>query len=274
MKLEVKIKNLPHEDGQLTTEAFVSIANNAFFQGNLDLIKKLEKEKNSFRLKEACFQGGIYIAARLGHLDVVQYILPQFREFKYHEKIDGQQLLYEACFSGNIKLVKYIIGSELEPLSSIKKINPHEFNQKNSPYNPLKGALHGKHLDIFKYLLTHHDLDIHMQDDGNCDALGLACENDQLDFVRFIMTSPDILPHTDERLQNQAFFTAIFKGYNEIVNFFLFDLNFEISPDLKLSLESILSTKSMNELEHLVQKRDLFMKYQDCDTTSAKRHKI
>ena len=86
-------------------------------------------------------------------------------------------------------------------------------------------ACRNDELEKVKYLLTSPDLNIHAYDDK---GFRLACRNGHLDVVKYLLTSPDLKEHADIHAQKDwGFKLACEKGNLELVKYLL------NSPDLK-----------------------------------------
>ena len=98
-----------------------------------------------------------------------------------------------------------------------KKLNQEELNEQ------FIDACKNDDLDIVKYLLTSAELtehaDIHSRND-----LGFiwACAQGHLELVKYLLTSPELTEHADIHADNDyGFIKACFYGYLEIVKYLL-----------------------------------------------------
>lgn len=113
-------------------------------------------------------------------------------------------------------------------------------------------------LDKVKYLLTSTDInvhaDIHAQDDY---GFRLACANGHLEVVKYLLTSPELKEYADI---HKGFRCACINGGFKILNFFVYDMNLQLSLDVRRKINSL---NNKEEILNLFDKRDFEGKLQN-----------
>lgn len=157
--------------------------------GHLELVQYLFRSP----LKKYLFpkiRNGLLDASYNGHLDIVKYLI-RHPEYKEKDNLSIDRSLNYACEQGHLDVVQYLLGSP--DLKQHAKIN-HGIS------GTFESACKGGNLNIVRYLLTSPDIkkygnthpEIHSQDDY---GFRLACSNGHLDLVQYLLTSPELLEH-------------------------------------------------------------------------------
>jgi len=138
-------------------------------------------------LSDACF---------LGHIDKVKYLI---EEKNVDINFNDDEAIREACRSGNLNVVQYLLTSP----TINKHSNVNNFSENG--INALASASIGGHLNVVKYLLTSNDLlikaDIYLQDNN---AFKLACYRKHDDIIKFLIFDYNIeeLPTINDYLKS------------------------------------------------------------------------
>lgn len=155
-------------------------------------------------------------ATQKGALKEVQYLLSS-PELKKHPKIKKGDILWEACSSGHVNIVKYLMtltNNKGELLVDVEQVNIGfvfacsygnqaivEYFLKKSVFkeeiqiNKRRGlayACESGCLNLVKYLLTHtysaEKADVHAHSD---DAFKTACHHNRTDIIKFLLSLSD-----------------------------------------------------------------------------------
>ncbi|XP_067309030.1 protein fem-1 homolog A [Pseudorasbora parva] len=161
---------------------------NAARDGKLTLIQKLLSNKSAEELEalaEEKTQGGtpLLIAARHGHLEVVEYLLEHCKANAEHggsvnfdgETIEGAPPLWAASAAGHLPVVKTL-------LTHGASVN----NTTLTNSTPLRAACFDGHLEIVRYLVEHRaDMEVANRHGHTC--LMIACYKGHRDIARFLL---------------------------------------------------------------------------------------
>ncbi|XP_077580917.1 protein fem-1 homolog A [Stigmatopora nigra] len=167
----------------ITTAVF-----NAARDGKLKLIQKLLSNKSPEELEalaEEKTQGGtpLLIAARYGHLDVVDYLIVHCKanvELGGSVNFDGETIegappLWAASAAGHLPVVKALLRHG----ASVNKAT-----LTNS--TPLRAACFDGHLDIVRYLVEHRaDMEVANRHGHTC--LMISCYKGHKDIAKFLL---------------------------------------------------------------------------------------
>lgn len=210
--------------------------NTAFHQacsdGNLDEVRyllispELEVHSdihyyNDDGLAQACWEG---------HLEIVKYLLtsPELKEHAYlndHKEKDCGSLL-NACGAGHLEIVKYLLNSpDLKEHAII--------NWSFMP--PIGAACEEGYLEIVKYLLTSPELKEHSIIDIY--TLVSSLVKDQLDVLKYLTKSEFLEYYNIHENSDILFQRAIYHEANECIKYLIFDLNIDLTNDIKKHLE-------------------------------------
>ena len=104
-----------------------------------------------------------------------------------------------------------------------KKLNQEELNEG------FIWACKNDDLEIVKYLLTSPELtehaDIHARNDFG--FIG-ACRKGQLDFVKYLLASDELTEHADIHAENDlGFRSTCYQGHLEVVKYLIIDMNID-----------------------------------------------
>lgn len=132
-------------------------------------------------------------------------------------------------------------------------------------FNPLCSAIQFGHLETAKLLLCspelHKNANINIH---NSEPLFIACSKGNLELVKFLLISPELI-HTADMQHSRCLMSAHKKNHLEVVQFLLYDMNMPISPRFYENSENkqndnvILDDNKLQELTHMIEKRDLFL---------------
>ncbi|XP_077052887.1 protein fem-1 homolog A [Siphateles boraxobius] len=161
---------------------------NAARDGKLKLIQKLLSNKSAEELEalaEEKTQGGtpLLIAARYGHLEVVEYLLEHCRagvEIGGSVNFDGETIegappLWAASAAGHLPVVKTLLGHGAS-------VN----NTTLTNSTPLRAACFDGHLEIVRYLVEHHaDMEVANRHGHTC--LMISCYKGHRDIAKFLL---------------------------------------------------------------------------------------
>lgn len=234
------------------------------------------------------------LAIKRGTFEQVEFLCssPLLKE---HANINGTwescNAFLSACAEGTLECVKFLLTSP-----KIKNPANLHYHDKHNYNGLFEACRHGK-LDIARYLLTSpdlpHKLDIHTQDDS---CIGWACSHGYLDVIDFLCFSPEIEKHIDfEKHKERLLFNAVSHSqldvlkflkdksktpfsltqtsYNgstvfteacgrkniDVINFLLYDLNYQVTTEEKITVVSYRSPTDLNYVE-MVEKRYLYLK--------------
>lgn len=121
-------------------------------------------------------------------------------------------------------------------------------------------------LDILDYLLLEHS----SQQLSPYTVLNTACEQKSKEVVMHVLTSPKLQEKVSNLTLCDVLGVAYITHQSATVNFLLYDMNIAVRED---EIE-LLTQEQTQELRHLVQKRDTFVKLQElasrsCEDTST-----
>lgn len=132
-----------------------------------------------------------------------------------------------ACDKGHLDVIKYLLTSpELKEHANIHAESNEGFN----------GACAYGHLEVVKYLLTSPDLKNKVQLDKSSAnlALGLATVQGRLEIVKYLIESPELKEYVNiHASKDRNFRNASVQNHLDIVQYFIFDLNFRQSKPIK-----------------------------------------
>ena len=137
-----------------------------------------------------------------------------------------------------------------------KKLNQEELNKQ------FTNACKNDDLDIVKYLLTSLELaehaDIHAENDR---GFIWACENGHLDVVKYLLTSPELTEHVDIHAENdEGFRIACYEGRLEVVKCLIIDMNIEKTTQIEKYLNEDKDNKYVQQAIELFNTRELHQK--------------
>ena len=171
------------------------------------------------------------------------------------KKMDQENLsseLINACYDGNLELVKYVLTSpELKVHSDIHAQNDDAFIWSCS-----KG-----HLAIVQYLLISPELkehaDIHAVGD---DGLKYACGNGHIDIVKYLLSLPDLKDNTNifTKENGDGFINACLNKHTEVIKYLIFDHNIEKT----IYIDNYLVENKRKDILNMFDKRELESKLQ------------
>ena len=134
-----------------------------------------------------------------------------------------------------------------------KKLNQEELN------NQFINACQNDDLDIVQFLLTSPGLkehvDIHAEND-----LGfiIACEQGHLEVVKYLLTSAELTEHVDiHALNDLGFRLACDRGRLEVVKYLILDMNIEKTIHIEKKLNENKDKKYVQQAIELFNTRDL-----------------
>ena len=134
-----------------------------------------------------------------------------------------------------------------------KKLNQKELNEQ------FIDACQNSDLDIVKYLLTSPKLtehaDIHARSD---EGFMWACYQGHLEIVKYLMTSPELTEHADIHARNDwGFIWACENGHLEVVKCLIIDMNIEKTNYIETYLNENKYKKYVQQTIELFNIRDL-----------------
>ncbi len=93
-------------------------------------------------------------------------------------------------------------------------------------------------LDKVRYLLISPKLKIHADIHYKLDSpLNIAVFNDKIDIVKYLLTSSELKEHADLHAdEDNAFVVAAYYNCSDIVNYFIFELNIKKTESIKKHL--------------------------------------
>jgi len=157
-------------------------------------------EKKQFDINRAGGQSQrtpIMYAACRGYEDLFFYLSGK-SEIKVHCKDSLEEgVLHMACYSGNIKIIKYLIN---ELKFDIEAKNKHEIT-------PLAICAMNNRVDAMKYLIKHYNANWKVENKFGSDILYLAIINGAFDSVKYLVEILGMKPN------NLEHFMAISQNY-------------------------------------------------------------
>ncbi len=143
-----------------------------------------------------------------------------YERYKDFEKKDLEAHFSQACISGDIEKIKFLLTSD----KLKKNINIHF----DDDHGFIMACENGQ-LETVKYLLTSPDLKEHADIHACLDwGLSMACRSGNLEIVKYLLTSPDLKDHAHIHADDdQALFQAFLDGHLHVIKYLL------TSPDLK-----------------------------------------
>lgn len=149
--------------GKLKDEKGNNLWHLAAKNGNLDLLKTLDKNDKNLLLTNQEDKTPIELAAQHGHLNVVEYLISECKAIKFvHQKELSEKafnLLVCACQGGHIKLVNYLL--ELISKQGLKK--PLESYDWASL---ISEAAQNEQPDLIKHLVQTYKVNVNRRDHG------------------------------------------------------------------------------------------------------------
>lgn len=200
--------------------------------GNLKIVKEILKcSKTGGDLKRDCktlFKQGIMHASEKGHFNIVHYFLTDTDvKDSFTEQLKEEGLFNLACQSGNIKLVKFLLtSSQLPSRYDMSKIGIPSF---------LAACEAGK-IGLIDYFLKTYPqhLGAHLT---LSTAFLRASSNNNIHLIKYLLDknnkSLSGYINIDKNACSSSFKISCYKGHMDIVNFFIFELNIEKTPEIE-----------------------------------------
>ena len=125
----------------------------------------------------------LHYATENNHTELVQYMIDKQEAYPLCRNKHGSMPLHIACACGSIKLVHYLIieMSKFIPLTDVVCI------QNYDRWTPLHYAAQKNHLEIVRFLVAKHRVDLLCQTDLGSAPLHLACAGGHIELVHFLI---------------------------------------------------------------------------------------
>lgn len=172
----------------------------------------------------------LHLAARGGHLNVVKFLIEDMKcdpNLKGHL---GWRPIHNAIIKGHFEVAKYLISNRNCDVSSAVL-----FGLGKS--SPLQMAVHKKHIEIFKLLITAHRLDPYLQQnkkkllkaakeaavldyvESYSDPLHEAAKSGDIDMVKHYIEKENWSPMMLDRFGNNTLHNAAKYGHLNVVKY-------------------------------------------------------
>ena len=137
-----------------------------------------------------------------------------------------------------------------------KKLNQEELNDQ------FIDACENGQLEVVKYLLTSAELtehaDIHAQNDS---GFSWACAQGHLEVVKYLLTSPELTEHADIHAGNdEGFKWACRYGHLEVIKYLIIDMNIDKTIHIETYLNKNQDNKCVKEAIELFKIREFNQK--------------
>ena len=134
-----------------------------------------------------------------------------------------------------------------------KKLNQEELN------NQFINACQNDDLDIVQFLLTSPGLkehaDIHARSDLGC---VWACYEGCLEIIKYLLTSPELKKHADIHAENDVgFIWACYESRLEVIKYLIIDMNIDKTTYIETYLNENKDNKTVKQAIELFNTRDL-----------------
>ena len=137
-----------------------------------------------------------------------------------------------------------------------KKPNKEELNKQ------FINACQNDDLEIVQYLLTSPELTEHANIHAkNHEGFRLACEKGHLEIVQYLLTSPELTEHADIHAQDDLGFRwACARGHLEVVKYLILDMSIEKTKHIEDYLNKNQDNKCVKEAIELFKIREFNQK--------------
>ncbi|KAM4570307.1 ankyrin repeat domain-containing protein 16 [Odontesthes bonariensis] len=151
----------------------------------------------------------LHYAARLGHLNIVEYLIKQLGVDVEVYNNDYKRPLHEAASMSHKECVSYLLqnGAKVDSL-------------KKADWTPLMMACTRRNLEVIQDLLSH-GADPKLRNKDGWNSFHIACrEGDPLVIEHLLLTAPDVW-RTESKTRRTPLHTAAMHGCEEVVRILL-----------------------------------------------------
>jgi len=232
---------------------------------------------NKLANKSQAWTYGLNGAARRGHLDTFKFVLYKCIDISEDSRWVRQQIqmyfpdiLDNACWSGNIELVKYILTmTDWTPRSLYHACKSGNINLVKMLLNPdfkisrdklniaVKGACHSGDMEIINLIFSYGGTDFIF-------ALHGACEGGHIDILKFIIDKSASTVSLDD-LDTACIFNACYNGHLNMIKYMV-----DNDPNFQRNAKQYLYGASMKKV-HLEMFKYILDKV-DVSNTIALQH--
>ncbi|KAK8844513.1 hypothetical protein M9Y10_024378 [Tritrichomonas musculus] len=228
--------------------------------GNLNIIRQLEQGNVDLNAKdnEGCLPS--HYAATVGNFDVIKYLWVKGADIFSPSLTAGMTPLQNACFYGNIEIVKFICGI----IQEMKESQPELFEKifllpsKNSTL--LHYACMGGHEHIVEYLLSNPEISqmmINAIDGDSRTPLICSCQNGSLNCVKCFFNKNGKLNAKKKSKKHLPLVAAAENGHLDIVHFLLNQKSIHINQETsskRTALEAAVLKDHFDVVKYLIEK--------------------
>lgn len=227
---------------------------NACQYNNIDIVIYLIDKCNANRYtKNTRNETLLHIACEKGYLDLAK-ILFELKVDINARSIGNESCLHLACTSGNLELVKWLVEDckidinilNIQKYTAFNIACSHghlaiaKFLLQQNPGIKLHGELHKAclkgNLNIVKWLIEEHNLDISYKNGAGDSLLDFACLNNQINVILFLIEHS--VPIKKDRAKRYPFIRILPKNLYLLLQAIY--LRKELYPNFKLKLSYIL----------------------------------
>jgi ankyrin repeat protein len=161
-----------------------------------------------------------------GDINTVKYLLcsPELEE-RADINFDSCDGLFFAVINNHIELVKFLLTSS--------ELSKHADMSKKSSNDSFVAACSNGHIEILNFFLKTDKVRKQINMDRVEQGLEFACQNSKLDIIKYLLDFPGLRMKAN---QDNAFRKAYDWGKIDVIQYLIFDLNIERSPYISLYL--------------------------------------
>jgi len=126
----------------------------------------------------------LHLSCRKGHLTITQLLFQAGSNVKVKDN-EGNSIFHQACYSGRAKMVKYILGNQIDDISS----------RTNSGRTGADIACTRRHVKLLGYLIDSCGVDKNYFNHLGRGFLHTAICSDSLDMVKFLVNEKGLSPN-------------------------------------------------------------------------------